>query len=87
MQSIIWKFPVCLSFHSVIAETVGHREVIIVMSYQLSLFLFLLVSFTLCLDYDNLLFDDVSGDLVKPTNWSQAKFDLVKKLRLKVGTF
>ena len=55
------------------------------MSYQLSLFLFLLVSFTLCLDYDNLLFDDVSGDLVKPTNWSQAKFDLVKKLRLKVG--
>lgn len=46
--------------------------------------LLFLVSISHSLDFQSLLFDDVSGDMVKPANWSEAKFQLVQQLRIKV---
>ena len=36
------------------------------------------------LDYHNLLVDEISGELLKPSNWSEAKFLTVQQLRLSV---
>ena len=46
--------------------------------------LFFLVSISHSLDFQSLMFDDVSGDMIKPANWSDAKFQLVQQLRIKV---
>ena len=37
-----------------------------------------------CLDYHNLQVDEISGELLKPSNWSDAKFLTVQQLRLSV---
>ena len=46
--------------------------------------LLFLVSISHSLDFQSLIFDDVSGDMMKPANWSDAKYQLVQQLRIKV---
>ena len=46
--------------------------------------LLFLVSGVACLDYHNLQVDEISGELLKPSNWSDAKFLTVQQLRLSV---
>ena len=46
--------------------------------------LLFLVSGVACLDYHTLQVDEISGELLKPSNWSDAKFLTVQQLRLSV---
>ena len=49
--------------------------------------LLFLVSGVACLDYHNLQVDEISGELLKPSNWSDAKFLTVQQLRLSVRIY
>lgn len=46
--------------------------------------LLFLISGAASLDFHNLQVDEISGELIKPSNWSEAKFRTVKELRLSV---
>ena len=48
--------------------------------------LLFLISEVASLDFHNLLVDEISGELIKPSNWSEAKFRTVKELRLSVSS-
>ena len=49
--------------------------------------LLFLVSLVASLDYHNLQVDEISGELLKPSNWSDAKFLTVQQLRLSVRNY
>ena len=53
------------------------------MKEKIAVLLFL-ISGVASLDFHNLLVDEISGELIKPSNWSEAKFRTVKELRLSV---
>ena len=47
--------------------------------------LLFLITGVASLDFHNLQVDEISGELIKPSNWSEAKFRTVKELRLSVS--
>ena len=49
--------------------------------------LLFLISGVASLDFHNLLVDEISGELIKPSNWSTAKFRTVQELRLSVSSY
>ena len=46
--------------------------------------LLFLIAGAASLDYHNLMVDEISGELLKPSNWSEAKVLTVQQLRLSV---
>ena len=48
--------------------------------------LLFLITGVVSLDFHNLQVDEISGELIKPSNWSEAKFRTVKELRLSVSS-